>query len=168
MCVHACMYCISSGSAGYVTRSDYNHGTFFFIGGSFKIVPSVEPLVRTCHCKARVVCVTGFPARAAGTAGSKLSVKLAHAACNPPPHRWAGPEQPALWTDVLAEMSRHIYIRNKLGEGIQAPIFQVPCVTYKLISKKSLQNMFCSLCRFLTKASHTSVVSFARNSAAII
>lgn len=102
-------------------------------------------LVRTCHCRARVVvvCVTGFPARAAGTAGSKLSVKLEHAARNPPPHRWARPEQPALWTDVLAEMSRHIYIRNKLGEGIQAPIFQVLCVTYKLIGKKSLQSKFC-------------------------
>lgn len=101
-----------------------------------KIVPPVIPPVRTCHCKARAVvpCVKGFPARAVGRTGSKLSVKLEHAARNPTPHRWAGPEQPALWTDVLAEMSRHIYIRNKLGEGIQAPIFQVPCVTYKLIS----------------------------------
>ena len=32
---------------------------------------------------------------------------------------------PPPWPDVLAEMSRHIYIRNKIGEGIQAPIFQV-------------------------------------------
>lgn len=97
-----------------------------------KIVPSVAPQVGTCYCKPRaaVVCVTGLPARAAETAGSKLSVKLEHATRNPTPHRWAGPEQPALWTDVLAEMSRHIYIRNKLGEGIQAPIFQVPCVTF--------------------------------------
>lgn len=55
----------------------------------------------------------------------RARAKLEHAARNPPPLRWAGPEQPALWTDVLAEMSRHIYIRNKIGEGIQAPIFQV-------------------------------------------
>lgn len=55
----------------------------------------------------------------------RVRAKLEHAARNPPPLRWAGPEQPALWTDVLAEMSRHIYIRNKIGEGIQAPIFQV-------------------------------------------
>lgn len=90
------------------------------------------------------LCVTNLPARAAGTVGSSrlevdrlekqrlasahvllCGVKLEHAARNPPPLRWAGPEQPALWTDVLAEMSRHIYIRNKIGEGIQAPIFQV-------------------------------------------
>lgn len=51
--------------------------------------------------------------------------KLEQAAGNPPPLRWTGPEQPALWTDVVAEMSRHIYIRNKIGEGIQAPIFHV-------------------------------------------
>ncbi|MEQ2315256.1 hypothetical protein AMECASPLE_020334, partial [Ameca splendens] len=63
------------------------------------------------------------------------SVKLEHAARNPPPLRWAGPEQPALWTDVLAEMSRHIYIRNKIGEGIQAPIFQVNRGTYSRRSR---------------------------------
>lgn len=93
----------------------------------------------------RAVRATNLAARAAGGAGSsRLEAdrfreaearerscpavwreKLEHAARNPPPLRWAGPEQPALWTDVLAEMSRHIYIRNKIGEGIQAPIFQV-------------------------------------------
>ncbi|CAB1413482.1 unnamed protein product [Pleuronectes platessa] len=62
-------------------------------------------------------------------------VKLERAARNPPPPRWAGPEQPALWTDVLAEMSRHIYIRNKIGEGIQAPIFQVNRGTYSRRSR---------------------------------
>ncbi|KAF0038965.1 hypothetical protein F2P81_009449 [Scophthalmus maximus] len=67
---------------------------------------------------------------------------LEHAARNPPPLRRAGPEQqpqqqqqPALWTDVLAEMSRHIYIRNKIGEGIQAPIFQVNRGTYSRRSR---------------------------------
>lgn len=81
------------------------------------------------------MCVTGLPARAAERAGPKLSVKLEHAARKPTAHRWAGAEQPALWTDVLAEMSRHIYIRNKLGEGIQAPIFQVPCGTFAVRRK---------------------------------
>ncbi|KAG7268928.1 hypothetical protein CRUP_002924 [Coryphaenoides rupestris] len=56
---------------------------------------------------------------------------------------WAGSErrppqqqqQSPLWTDVLAEMSRHIYIRNKIGEGIQAPIFQVNRGTYSRRSR---------------------------------
>lgn len=53
--------------------------------------------------------------------------KLEQAVRTPPNFHWAGPGggQPPVWTDVLAEMSRHIYIRNKIGEGIQAPIFQV-------------------------------------------
>lgn len=76
------------------------------------------------------MCVSGLPARAAETAGSQLSAKLERAVREPTARRWAGPEQPALWTDVLAEMSRHIYIRNKLGEGIQAPIFQVAAIIF--------------------------------------
>ncbi|CAL8300897.1 unnamed protein product [Gadus morhua 'NCC'] len=42
---------------------------------------------------------------------------------------------PPPWPDVLAEMSRHIYIRNKIGEGIQAPIFQVNRGTYSRRSR---------------------------------
>ncbi|KAK1876685.1 Voltage-dependent L-type calcium channel subunit beta-4 [Dissostichus eleginoides] len=61
-------------------------------------------------------------------------LKLEHR--NPNSLRWTGPEQqPGLWTDVLAEMSRHIYIRNKIGEGIQAPIFQVNRGTYSRRSR---------------------------------
>lgn len=62
------------------------------------------------------------------------SPKLEQAVRNPPNFHWAGPagQQPPIWTDVLAEMSRHIYIRNKIGEGIQAPIFQV--TTFKFVT----------------------------------
>ncbi|KAJ4924141.1 hypothetical protein JOQ06_000381 [Pogonophryne albipinna] len=61
-------------------------------------------------------------------------LKLEHR--NPNSLRWTGPEQqPGLWTDVLAEMSRHVYIRNKIGEGIQAPIFQVNRGTYSRRSR---------------------------------
>ncbi|XP_010789366.1 voltage-dependent L-type calcium channel subunit beta-4b isoform X2 [Notothenia coriiceps] len=61
-------------------------------------------------------------------------LKLEHR--NPNSLRWTGPEQqPGVWTDVLAEMSRHIYIRNKIGEGIQAPIFQVNRGTYSRRSR---------------------------------
>lgn len=104
-----------------------------------KIVPSIRETSESASTSS--VCVIHLPARAAGPDWRAVSrrtiqkasrahvllcgVKLEHASRNPPPLRWAGPEQPALWTDVLAEMSRHIYIRNKIGEGIQAPIFQV-------------------------------------------
>lgn len=65
--------------------------------------------------------------RARGNTHTHRSPKLDQAVRNPPNFHWAGPagQQPPIWTDVLAEMSRHIYIRNKIGEGIQAPIFQV-------------------------------------------
>lgn len=78
--------------------------------------PACLPVCLTCHLSARRLASAHVLARA---------VKLEHAGRNPPPLRWAGAEQPAVWTDVLAEMSRHIYIRNKIGEGIPAPIFQV-------------------------------------------
>ncbi|XP_020510008.2 voltage-dependent L-type calcium channel subunit beta-4 isoform X3 [Labrus bergylta] len=105
-----------------------------------------------CHRGAAAVewrerqqCACSLPAHDAGTPcleegrererSSSSSLKLEQAARNPQPLRWAGPEQPALWTDVLAEMSRHIYIRNKIGEGIQAPIFQVNRGTYSRRSR---------------------------------
>ncbi len=60
--------------------------------------------------------------------------KLDQAVRKPPNFHWAGPvaQQPPIWTDVLAEMSRHIYIRNKIGEGIQAPIFQVTMLRFEI------------------------------------
>lgn len=61
---------------------------------------------------------------------SSNRAKLEQTARNPPNLPWgAAAAQPPVWTDVLAEMSRHIYIRNKIGEGIQAPIFQVKPVS---------------------------------------
>uniref|UniRef100_A0A9J7YPP2 Calcium channel, voltage-dependent, beta 4b subunit n=2 Tax=Cyprinus carpio TaxID=7962 RepID=A0A9J7YPP2_CYPCA len=75
--------------------------------------------------------------RARGNTHTHRSPKLDQAVRNPPNFHWAGPagQQPPIWTDVLAEMSRHIYIRNKIGEGIQAPIFQVNRGTYSRRSR---------------------------------
>ncbi|XP_016142487.1 voltage-dependent L-type calcium channel subunit beta-4-like [Sinocyclocheilus grahami] len=72
-----------------------------------------------------------------GETHTHRSPKLDQAVRNPPNFHWAGPagQQPPIWTDVLAEMSRHIYIRNKIGEGIQAPIFQVNRGTYSRRSR---------------------------------
>ncbi|XP_016304814.1 voltage-dependent L-type calcium channel subunit beta-4-like isoform X2 [Sinocyclocheilus anshuiensis] len=72
-----------------------------------------------------------------GETHTHRSSKLDQAVRNPPNFHWAGPagQQPPIWTDVLAEMSRHIYIRNKIGEGIQAPIFQVNRGTYSRRSR---------------------------------
>ncbi|KAI5613540.1 calcium channel, voltage-dependent, beta 4b subunit isoform 2 [Silurus asotus] len=68
--------------------------------------------------------------------GSANRAKLEQTARNPPNLPWgAAAAQPPVWTDVLAEMSRHIYIRNKIGEGIQAPIFQVNRGTYSRRSR---------------------------------
>lgn len=40
--------------------------------------------------------------------------------------QWSGAErQPPPWTDELAEMSRHIYTRHGIGDGLQKPVFQV-------------------------------------------
>lgn len=44
----------------------------------------------------------------------------------PPSSQWTGTErQPPPWTDELAEMSRHIYTRHGISDGVQKPIFQV-------------------------------------------
>ncbi|XP_035459493.2 voltage-dependent L-type calcium channel subunit beta-4a isoform X3 [Scophthalmus maximus] len=39
--------------------------------------------------------------------------------------QWSGAErQPPPWTDELADMSRHIYTRHGVGDGLQKPVFQ--------------------------------------------
>lgn len=65
---------------------------------------------------------------------SGTGAKLEPAVPCPPPEQqqqqqqfqWSGTErQPPPWTDELAEMSRHIYTRHGIGEGLQKPVFQV-------------------------------------------
>ncbi|KAL6456061.1 hypothetical protein MHYP_G00359120 [Metynnis hypsauchen] len=81
-------------------------------------------------------CICGVRRQTALGGGKPRSSKLEQAVRNPPTFQWAAPAgQPPIWTDVLAEMSRHIYIRNKIGEGIQAPIFQVNRGTYSRRSR---------------------------------
>lgn len=92
------------------------------------MVPSIICLWQAASVAARREAAAPVSPATCGLASAHVlarAVKLEHAGRNPPPLRWAGAEQPAVWTDVLAEMSRHIYIRNKIGEGIPAPIFQV-------------------------------------------
>ncbi|KAI4798465.1 hypothetical protein KUCAC02_022034, partial [Chaenocephalus aceratus] len=61
----------------------------------------------------------------------ETGAKLEAAVHRPPPppeqqhFQWGGTErQPPPWTDELAEMSRHIYTRHGIGEGMQKPVFQ--------------------------------------------
>ena len=60
---------------------------------------------------------------------SGTGAKLEPAVHCPPPEQqfqWSGTErQPPPWTDELAEMSRHIYTRHGIGDGLQKPVFQV-------------------------------------------
>lgn len=60
------------------------------------------------------------------TQASDNTAKLEQTVQYPPPTQWTGTErQPPPWTDELAEMSRHIYTRHGIGDGVQKPIFQV-------------------------------------------
>ncbi|XP_068184947.1 voltage-dependent L-type calcium channel subunit beta-4a isoform X2 [Antennarius striatus] len=43
--------------------------------------------------------------------------------------------QPPPWTDELAEMSRHIYTRHGIGDGLQKPVFQANRGTYSRRSR---------------------------------
>ncbi|XP_035995638.1 voltage-dependent L-type calcium channel subunit beta-4a [Fundulus heteroclitus] len=54
----------------------------------------------------------------------------------PQQFQWSGAErQPPPWTDELAEMSRHIYTRHGIGEGLQKPVFQGNRGTYSRRSR---------------------------------
>ncbi|MED6257159.1 hypothetical protein ATANTOWER_013035 [Ataeniobius toweri] len=79
---------------------------------------------------------------------ARSDVKLEPAAhCPPPPppppeeqpqrqFQWSGAErQPPPWTDELAEMSRHIYTRHGIGDGLQKPVFQGNRGTYSRRSR---------------------------------
>lgn len=86
---------------------------------------------------------------------SGTGAKLEPAVPCPPPEQqqqfqWSGTErQPPPWTDELAEMSRHIYTRHGIGEGLQKPVFQVgkgkksmksPMLLYSRLKKISHSN----------------------------
>ncbi|XP_036428698.1 voltage-dependent L-type calcium channel subunit beta-4a [Colossoma macropomum] len=70
------------------------------------------------------------------TQAHRVKAKLEQTVHYPPQCQWAGTErQPPPWTDELAEMSRHIYTRHGIGEGVQKPIFQVNRGTYSRRSR---------------------------------
>ena len=58
--------------------------------------------------------------------GVKLESAVHCPTAEPQQFQWSGAERhPPPWTDELAEMSRHIYTRHGIGDGLQKPVFQV-------------------------------------------
>lgn len=75
------------------------------------------------HCISHRELSAHKPRRRTADTAAKLEQTLQYP---PPPSQWTGTErQPPPWTDELAEMSRHIYTRHGIGDGVQKPIFQV-------------------------------------------